>query len=76
MAPAMPCKTSKNNQNWVTRGKTMKFKSKFACSLETSESTRLRMEDSVSNHLEEHIAGKEWQFTTTLQFGTQIYFCA
>ena len=34
-------------------------KSKFACISEASESTRLRMEDSLPNHRENHIAGKE-----------------
>ena len=58
MAPAMPCKMSKNSQNWVTRGKSNDFKSKFACILEASESTRLRMEESPPNYHEDHIAGK------------------
>ena len=57
MAPAMPC-TSKTCQHWVTRGKTNEIKSKLACILEASESTRLRMEDSLPNHHEDHIAGK------------------
>ena len=43
VAPAVPCKTSKNSQHVVTSGKTNEFKSKFACILEASESTRLRM---------------------------------
>ena len=34
-----------------TRGQTNDFKSKFACILEASESTRLRMEESLPNHL-------------------------
>ena len=34
VAPAMPCKTSKNSQNWVTRGKSNEIKSKLACILE------------------------------------------
>ena len=34
------------------------FKSKFACVLEASESTRLRMEYSLPNYHEGHIAGK------------------
>ena len=42
----------------MTRGKTNGFKSKLACILEASESTRLRMEDSLPNHHEDHIAGK------------------
>ena len=57
MAPAVPCKTSKNIQHVVTSGKTNEFKSKFACILEASESTRLRMGESLSNHHEDHIAG-------------------
>ena len=43
MAPAMPCKTSKTCKHGVTRGKTNEIKSKLACILEASESTRLRM---------------------------------
>ena len=58
VAPAMPCKISKNNHNWVTRGKSNEIKSKLACILEASESTRLRMGESLPNHHEEHIAGK------------------
>ena len=41
-----------------TRGKTSEFKSKFGCILEASESTRLRMEESLPNFHEDHIAGK------------------
>ena len=58
MAPAMPCKTSKTCTHGVTRGKTNKIKSKLACVLEASDSTRLRMEESLPNHYEDHIAGK------------------
>ena len=47
MAPAMPCKTSKKSKHGETRGKTNEFKSQFACILEASESTRLRMEAST-----------------------------
>ena len=73
MAPAMLCKTCKKNKHGETRSKTNDFKTKFACILEASESTRLRMEESLPNYHEDHIAGKRWQFTATLQFGTQIY---
>ena len=59
MAPAMPCKTSKKSKHGESRGKTIDFKSKFACILEASESTRLRMEESLPNYHEDHIAGKE-----------------
>ena len=58
MAPAMPCKTSKKCKHGETRGKTNEFKSKLACILEASESTRLRMEESLPNYHEDHIAGK------------------
>ena len=40
MALAMPCKTCKQNKHGETRSKTDDFKSKFACFLEASESTR------------------------------------
>ena len=59
MPPAMPCKTSKKCKHGETRGKTNEIKSKFACILEATESTRLRMEESLSNYNEDHIAGKE-----------------
>ena len=58
MAPAMPCKTCKKSKNGETRIKTIDFKSKFACMLEASESTTLRMEESLPNIVEDHIAGK------------------
>ena len=50
--PAMPCKTSKNNQHVVTCGKCNEIKSKLACILAASEST------SLPHHHEDHIAGK------------------
>ena len=58
MAPALPCKTSKTCKHSETRGKTNEIKSKLACILEASESTRLRVEESLLNHHEDHIAGK------------------
>ena len=57
MAPAMPCKIIKNNKNCAS-GASNKIKSKLACILEASESTRLRMEESLPNYDEDHIAGK------------------
>ena len=59
MAPAVPCKTSKNSQHGVTRGTSNEIKFKLACILEASESTRLRMGESLPNYHEDHIAGKE-----------------
>ena len=58
MAPAMLCKTSKTCKHGETRDKTIGIKSKLACILEASESTRLRMEDSLPNQHEDQIAGK------------------
>ena len=58
MAPAMPCKTCKKSKNGAMRGKSNEIKSKLACILEASESTRLRMGESSPNHDEDHIAGK------------------
>ena len=61
MAPAMPCKTSKKCKHGETRGKTNEFKSKLACILEASESTRLRMEESLPNYHEDTLQ----EFITT-----------
>ena len=58
MVPAMLCKTSKKSQHVGTSGKSNEIKSKLACILETSESTRLRMGESLPNHHEDHVAGK------------------
>ena len=57
VAPAMPCKISKNNQN-CGNGASNKIKTRLACILEADESKRLRMGESLSNHHEDHIAGK------------------
>ena len=46
VAPAMPCRIMKKNC------------AKLVCILEASESTRLRMGESLPNHHEDHIAGK------------------
>ena len=45
MAPAMLGKTCKKSEHGDTRSKTNDFKSKFACILEVSDSTRMRMEE-------------------------------
>ena len=58
MAPAMPCKTCKKSKNGETRSKTNDFKSNFACILEASESTRMRVEESLPKYHEDHIAGR------------------
>ena len=58
VAPAMPCKISKDNRNCGNGDKSNKNKSKLACILEASVSTTLRMGESIPNHHEDHIAGK------------------
>ena len=58
MAPAMPCKTCKKSTHGETRSKTKDFKSKFPCTLEARESTRMRMEESLPKYHEDHIAGR------------------
>ena len=55
VAPAMPCKIQKKN---CGSDGSNKIKTRLACILEASESTRLRMGDSLPNHHEDHIVGK------------------
>ena len=69
MAPAMLCKANKKGKHGVTCGKTNDFKAKFACILEASDSTRLRMEDSLPNHHEDHSAEKG-----TVHYNIRIWF--
>ena len=57
VAPTIRCKISKNNQNCGT-GASNTVKTKLACILEGSDSTRLRMGESLPNHHEDHIAGR------------------
>ena len=56
MAPS--CKTCKKSKHGETRGKTDGIKSKFACILDASESTRMRVEESLPEYHEDHFAGK------------------
>ena len=55
VAPAVSCKILKKN---CGGGASNKIKTKLTCILEASESTRLRMEESMPIHHEDHIAGK------------------
>ena len=57
MAPAMPGKIIKCNKNCIN-GASNKIRTKLAHILEASESTRLRMGESLPTHHEDHIAGK------------------
>ena len=75
MAPAMLCKTSKKSKHGETRGKTNDFKSKFTCILKASESTRLRMEDSLPNYHEDHIAGKGKIHCNITIWYTNLFLC-
>ena len=54
MAPAMPCKISKN----CGSGASNKIQTKLVCILEADASTRMRMGNSIPHHHEDHIAGK------------------
>ena len=51
MARAMPCKSCKKSKHGETRSKTDDLKAKFARILEASETTRMRMEESISTKL-------------------------
>ena len=75
MAPAMPCETRKKSKNGETRSKTNDFKSKFACILEASESTRMSMEESLPKYHEDHIAGKGTiHYNITIGY-TKLFLC-
>ena len=56
VAPAMPCKIMKNCGSGGSDKN--KNKTKLACILEATESTRMRMENSEPPNHEDHIAGK------------------
>ena len=55
VAPTLTCKIMKQN---CGSGGSNKMKTKLACILEASESTRVRMEESLPNNHEDHIEGK------------------
>ena len=55
IAPAMPCKIVKKT---CGSGASNKIRTRLVCILEASESTRLRMGESLPKHHEDHIAGK------------------
>ena len=54
VAPAKPCKIAKN----CGSGASNKIQTKLACILETNESTRMRMGNSIPPNHEDHIARK------------------
>ena len=71
VAPAMPCKILKN----CGSGASNKIKTKLACILEASESTRLRMGESLPNHHEDHIAGKGENSLQHFILVTSLFLC-
>ena len=76
VAPAMPCKISKNNKHGETRGKTNEIKSKLACILEASESTRPRVGESLPNHHEDHLREKETIHSSITIWFTYLFLCS
>ena len=71
VAPAMPCKISRN----CGSGGSDKNKKKLACILEADESTRMRIGNSIPHHHEDHIAGKgQIHYSTTTWF-TNLFLC-
>ena len=75
MAPDMPCKTGKKSKKGEIRRKTDDFKSKFACILEGSESTRLRMEESLPNYHEDHLAERDTIHHSITILYTNLFLC-
>ena len=75
MAPIMPCTTCKKSNKGETCSNTNDFKSKFACVLEASESTRVRMEESLPNCHEDHIAGKGNNSLNITIWYTNLFLC-
>ena len=58
MAPPCLARHARKAKNEDIRTKTYDIKSKFACILEASESTRMRMDESLPKYHDDHIAGK------------------
>ena len=54
----MFCKTCKKSKHGETRSKTNDFRPQISCILQASESTRMRVEESLRKYHEDHIAGK------------------
>ena len=67
IAPAMPCKNYEEAL-WECGGSN-KIKTRLACILEASESTRLRMGEPFPKHHEDHIAEK-----VTIHYSIVIWF--
>ena len=73
--PLCLARDSRKSKNGEIRSKTHDFKSKFACILEASDSTRMRMEESLPNYYEDHIAGRgEIHYNITIWY-TNLFLC-
>ena len=72
---AMPCKISKNNQNCGNGDKSKKIKSKLACILEASESTRLRMENLYRITMKTVLQEKETSHCSIIIWFTNLFLC-
>ena len=72
VALAMPCKIMKKN---CGSGGSNKVKTRLACILESNESTRMRMGESLPNHHEDHIAGKGTIHCRTTIWYTNLFLC-
>ena len=72
VAPAMPCKIMKKN---CGSGASNKIKTRLACILEASESTRMRMGESLPNHHDDHIAGKGDNSLQRYIWYTNLFLC-
>ena len=72
IAPTMPCKIMKKH---CGSGGSNKIKTRLACILEASESTRLRMGESFPNHHEDHIAEKVTIHYSIVIWFTNLFLC-
>ena len=72
IAPAMPCKFMKKN---CGSGASNKIKTRLACILEASESTRLRMGESSPNHHEDILQEKETIHCSMTIWFTNLFLC-
>ena len=73
MAPGLPCKIMKKNCSDACN----KISTRLACILESDESTRMRMGESLPNHHEDHTALQEKEtihYTTTIWFAN-LFLC-
>ena len=73
VAPAMPCKTSKNSQHGVTRGNPMRSNQNLRASWKPVNPQDCVWKNLYRITMRTILQERERIFTATLQFGTQIY---